>query len=200
MKLKGPLISPFSALATAGLLMALDNRLTMREVGTDKPDEPTQSPASWGTYAGRVFGGSATIAIVVNGSRALAYLCDGSRRGAWLEGSAPGGQLTLTSAAAELTGVYAEGMAAGTITVAGEHWEFGVRAVAVPSGLYRATATVHDTTIVGGWIVLPNGTQVGVLDADGRAGPAPSLDTRSGRSTVDGTEVTAKIVDGSGVL
>jgi hypothetical protein len=216
MKLMGPLISPFSALATAGLLMALDNRLTLRNVGKDRPDGFTQSPASWGAYAGTVFGGSASIAIVVNGGRAVAYLCDGERRGAWLQGPAPGGQLTLTSAAvaaatspggtsptsnpAALIGTYAEGVAAGTITVNDEQWEFGVRAVAAPSGLYRATAIVHDTTIVGGWIVLPDGTQVGVIEADGRLTAAPSVDTRSGSATVDGMEVPARIVDGSGVL
>lgn len=213
MKLKGPLISPLSALATAGLLMALDNRLTVRDVGKDRPDDPTRSSTSWAAYAGAVFGGSASIAIVVNGTRAVAFLCDGERRATWLQGPAPGGQLTLTSAAAEvgapaeagaapagLIGTYAEGVAAGTVNIAGEHWEFGVRAVAAPSGLYRATATVRDATIVGGWIVLPDGVQVGVIAADGRSVAAPRLDTRSGSATVDGVTMAARIVDGSGVL
>lgn len=204
MKLKGPLISPFSALATAGLLMALDNRLTALEVGKERPDDPTRSPTSWGAYAGTVFGGSASIAIVVNGTRAVAFLCDGERRATWLQGAAPGGQLTLTGAAgsppAGLIGTYVEGVAAGTITIAGEHWEFGVRAVAAPSGLYRATATVREATIVGGWIVLPDGAQVGVIAADGGPATAPSLDTRSGSATVDGVTLAARIVDGSDVL
>jgi serine/threonine-protein kinase len=44
--------------------------------------------------------------------------------------------------------------------------------------------------VVGGWIVLPDGTQVGALNVDGQTQPAPALDVESGQATVNGTVVT----------
>jgi hypothetical protein len=46
-----------------------------------------------------------------------------------------------------------------------------------------------------GWIVLPNGDQVGI-DNDGTPAPAPRLDPASGRATVGGVQVTAQPVAG----
>jgi serine/threonine-protein kinase len=66
-----------------------------------------------------------------------------------------------------------------------------------PSGLYRLSAQVRGAKVVGGWIVLADGTQVGVLSVDGQAQPAPQLDTSTGGVVVDGTAATAAPVDGT---
>ncbi len=63
--------------------------------------------------------------------------------------------------------------------------------VAPPSGLYRASAQVRQAKVVGGWIVLPNGSQVGVVDVAGEPTTAPPLDTATLTTTVNDTTVTA---------
>lgn len=77
------------------------------------------------TYAGKVNGASATIAIAVRGGSAIAYLCDGRRTEVWLRGTAAGGRLALTGPGnASLTGRYAPGAAAGSVTARGKRWSF----------------------------------------------------------------------------
>jgi hypothetical protein len=63
-----------------------------------------------------------------------------------------------------------------------------------PNALYRATDTVADTKIDGGWIVLQDDSQVGILRRDGKAGPAPRIDPATGTVTVDGKQLTARPV------
>jgi hypothetical protein len=60
-----------------------------------------------------------------------------------------------------------------------------VYTVKKPSGLYRATADVRGATIKVGWIVLPDGTQVGSLESNPDAAApsataAPPLDVTAG--------------------
>ena len=72
-----------------------------------------------------------------------------------------------------------------------------MKAVAKPSGLYRATATVRNAKVVGGWIVLPDGSQVGVVTVDDVPQPAPAIDPGTGAVTVDGAALTAVPVTGN---
>lgn len=149
-------------------------------------------------WAGSTDGGAATIAISVKDGIAVAYLCDGKRAEAWLQGTAADGKLALTGAkGAKLDGTFGGGKATGTVTAAGKQFTFTAPAVAKPSGLYRAVADVRNAKVVGGWIVLPDGSQVGVLTTNGAPAPAPSLDPATGAVTVDGTPITATPVDGS---
>jgi serine/threonine-protein kinase len=150
------------------------------------------------TWAGTVNGGAATIAISVREGIAVAYLCDGKRVEAWLQGTAAEGKLNLSGPkGATLSGTFGNGKAAGTATAGGKSWTFTAPAVTKPSGLYRAVADVRNAKVVGGWIVLPDGRQVGVVTTDGAAAPAPALDLATGTATVDGTAITAKPVEGS---
>ncbi|ABP54122.1 hypothetical protein [Salinispora tropica] len=145
---------------------------------------PTEAPVN-ATWAGRLTAG--TLAISVQDSVAVAYLCDGAEIEAWLQGTAARGQLDLAGRDGEtLSGTFSEGRASGHITIDNEDLPFTVNAVAAPSGLYRATATVRGAQVDGGWIVLADGTQVGLVTVDGIAQPAPPLDTATGRVTVDG--------------
>jgi hypothetical protein len=150
------------------------------------------------TFAGEVDrGNGASIAIAVHNGQAVAYLCDGHTE-AWLQGDAASAAVALTGANhALITATFAGNRITGTITAAGHTWTFAIGAVAPPSGLYRATAEVRSAKVVGGWIVLPNGRQVGVVDVDGQPGTAAPLDTTTLTSTVEGTSITAAVVDGS---
>jgi serine/threonine-protein kinase len=134
---------------------------------------------------------------VTDGS-AVAYLCDGRQLESWLQGTVAGGRLALTgSGGANLTGALGPAGAAGTVTAAGRTWTFEAPPATRPSGLYRIAATVNGAKVVGGWIVLADGSQVGVVSIDGTPAAAPPLDTSTGAVTVNGTQVTALPVDGT---
>ena len=148
------------------------------------------------TFAGRVTGGGATVAIVMKNGKAVAYVCDGKRTEAWLRGAAGGSQMTLTgSDGSRLTATYGLTKAAGTITASGVKWTFDAPVVHKPSGLWQSTTSVRNAKVTAGWIVLGDGTQVGVATVDGEPKPAPPLDVTDGSATIDGGDVTATPAD-----
>jgi serine/threonine-protein kinase len=146
------------------------------------------------TWAGRVKGGEATVAITAKGGKAIAYVCDGEEIEAWLQGTAAGGRFDLSTrdGTDSLTGTFGDGRAKGTITVGDQDFTFDVAKAKKPSGLYRTTATVRGARLVGGWIVLADGTQVGLATFAGTSVPAPPLDMGSRSATVYGAELTAQ--------
>jgi len=161
---------------------------------------PTTAPPSPGpqvTYAGSAGGGS--IAIAVKDGHAVAYLCDGRTAEAWLQGTvSDSGALTMTGARnASLTGTIAGGIATGTVTAVGRQWTFTARTVTPPSGLYRAAAQVRGAQVVGGWIVLENGEEVGMIDFGDHEESAPPLQGTA--ANLGGTTATAVRLDGSGL-
>jgi hypothetical protein len=172
------------------------------EVSPDVSPEPEESPEPEAdpepvTYVGYVDGGGASVAIIVTGDEAVAYLCDGATVEAWLNGSARDGVLDLSGDGGSLTGSYDSGQAAGQAATEGRYFDFTIEAVAPPEGLYRfADTVVGGAEVQGGWIVLPDGTQVGLLTVDGQTGPAPALDLDTGgdpgRVEVAGTAVTVE--------
>lgn len=146
------------------------------------------------TYAGKVKGGG-SLSVVVKGKSVIAYYCDGKNE-SWLWGALGGSEIQLSNKAGDsLTGTRGGGKITGSLSVAGVTRSFTLPKVAKPSGLYRATATVRGASIVGGWIVLPDGTQVGVLSRDGKPEPAPAIDLSTGTVTIDGTRLVANEPD-----
>jgi hypothetical protein len=155
--------------------------------------KPSPSKELVGVFAGRTGGREATLAIAVKGGRAAAYVCDGRRVEAWLTGTQTAGRLTLRSRSGErLAGTLAGTTVTGTVTLHGRTLRFTIGRAGPPAGLYRAR-TANKATI--GWIVLPDGSQVGI-DNDGTPVPAPPLDPQSGTATVDGSTVTATSITG----
>ena len=165
------------------------------------PTAVTTAPVK-ATYAGRVGGGGGSVAVSIHGSQAIAYVCNGSSVEAWLSGTASGGRLTLTGKnEAVLTGNYDSRRAFGNVSADGITYAFSVYTVKKPSGLYRATADVRGAKIKAGWIVLPDGTQVGSLESDANsatpaATTAPMLDVATGTATFDGVVLHAIPVSG----
>jgi hypothetical protein len=154
---------------------------------TTPPAEPNNAANRKAVYAGRVDGGAATIAVSVKGDKAIAYICDGKRVEQWLSGTVAGNQVTLAgtgnaSLNAEITG----NRLAGTVNAKRKNWTFDIKTVKKPSGLYQAAANVRGAEVVGSWIVLENGEQVGVVSTDGEPGPAQAFDTNTGTVEVEG--------------
>ena len=153
-------------------------------------------------YAGKVQGGGASVAISIHGSQAIAYVCNGSTVEAWLKGTSAGGKVVMTGKNhARLTVAYDTGQVTGNVVAHDTRYSFAVHTVNKPSGLYEATAVVRGATIKAGWIVLPDGTQVGSLESDANsAAPsaiaAPMLDVATGTATFDGVVLHAIPVSG----
>ncbi|NUS24655.1 MAG: hypothetical protein HOV92_10600 [Streptomyces sp.] len=168
---------------------------------TTKPPSPSPSPSKSpipnADYAGRTDDDSSAVAVSLRDGRAIAYFCDGRDKESWLKGDVEDdGTMKLTGkGGAELNGTLKAGKRiSGTVDIGGGHYAFTADKAIKPSGLYRATATVRDAKFDGGWIVLKDGTQVGILDKNGKPSPAPEIDPETGAVTIDGRQFTARPV------
>jgi hypothetical protein len=160
-------------------------------------------------YVAQVNGGGAAVAISVHKGKAVAYVCNGHAVAAWYRGTAAHGKLNLTGKdGATLSVDYGSGKAKGSLTADGVHYSFSapmVRGV-LPTGhrkpgLYEATATVHGVKIKAGWIVLPDGSQVGSVEyfSDSDIPPtaqAPLLNLTTDTAQYDGVTLVASLISG----
>jgi hypothetical protein len=219
MKRSGPLFTLLAGLLL-GLFMLSLNATTgtksassgyREEAPSPTPEKSAASPASTPSpspsasrtpvpdadYAGRTDDDSAAVAVTLRDGRAIAYFCDGHAKESWLKGDVEDdGTMRLTGKhGAELNATLRQGKRIrGTVDVDGGHYAFTADKAKKPSGLYRATATVRGAKIDGGWIVLPNGRQVGILTRAGKPSAAPRIDPETGAVTVDGQQLTARPV------
>lgn len=154
-----------------------------------------------GDYAAQA-GDGAAVAVSVHGNQAVAYVCDGHRVGQWFTGTAKAGKLDLTgTSGARLTVTYRDAKAAGYAVADGKRYTFSAPARHGRYGLYESTAVVHGTRVKVGWIVLPDGYQVGAVQSSpAGAGPsvtpAPELDLATGTAQYDGVVLTATLISG----
>ncbi|WP_328346617.1 hypothetical protein [Micromonospora sp. NBC_00421] len=146
-------------------------------------------------WTGRLDGG-ATIAITVTDGKAKAYVCDGKSLEVWLDGTAADGRMKLTGKqGAVLTGTFANGTASGEMVVGQRRWKFTAKQTKKADPvLYRATAQQRRAGVDGGWIMLPDGSQIGVVTRDGTPVPAPPLDPAFGTTILDGRTLDAQPV------
>jgi hypothetical protein len=153
-------------------------------------------------YAGEVNGGGASVAISIHHGQAIAYVCNGSVIEAWLKGTAVNGHLTMTGKGhARLSATYRTKRAVGHVVAHGVRYTFSAPAVHKPSGLYQAIAVVRGAKIKAGWIVLPDGTQVGSLEPNADAAApsakrAPMLDVTTGTAHDGSTVLVATPISG----
>jgi hypothetical protein len=161
---------------------------------TEPPPPPAPAFPAEVVYAGRAAGSKLAIAVAVKGDEATAYLCDGAKVEAWLRGTAVDGTVNLKNkdGGATLTGELVDVTLNGAVKLAGASQRFSLAVAPAPAGLYRG----EDGTTTLGWIVLPDGTQVGIARSASGAAPAPALDPAKGAVTVGGTRVTAEKVSG----
>ncbi|MGW6261432.1 hypothetical protein [Streptomyces sp. NPDC055085] len=165
------------------------------------PSKPSSSPAVRpvpdADYAGRTDDDSSAVAVSLRKGKAIAYFCDGHDKESWLKGDVGSdGAMKLTGrGGAELNGTLDDGRRIrGTVDLGGHRYGFTAGRAVKPSGLYRATSTVRGAKIDGGWIVLPGGRQVGVVDRDGTPSKAPAIDPETGAVTIDGHRIVARPV------
>jgi hypothetical protein len=172
---------------------------------TSGPTLPSESKTTLAdttraTYVGPTRTGRASIAIAVRDGKAIAYACDGHRLESWLAGTVTAGKIDMRGKKdkkAQVEGMIDGDRLVGSGVVGGREIAFVVRRVERPHGLYRFASRVENAMIVGGWIVLADGRQVGVVSTDGVPATAGTLDPSTGAVTVNGTPVVAGSVDGS---
>ncbi|MFI6465205.1 hypothetical protein [Streptomyces sp. NPDC050528] len=158
---------------------------------------PSKPPVANANYAGRTDDDAASVAVSVRNGKAVAYFCDGRYKEAWLRGRVNnnGGMKLTAPNGAVLDGRIEQGKKiTGTVKDEGRPYTFTAAKAVKPSGLWRATAKVRGAKIDGGWIVLPNGRQTGIVTRDGKATSAPRIDPETGAVTVDGQQLTAQPV------
>ncbi|NGO12470.1 hypothetical protein G5C60_33895 [Streptomyces sp. HC44] len=169
-----------------------------KTTASPSPSKSTPSPSAPGNadYAGRTDDDSSAVAVSLRDGRAIAYFCDGRDQESWLKGDVEAdGSMRLTSQkGGVLTGELKGSRISGTVDMGQQEYGFTADKALKPSGLYRATESVRGAEVDGGWIVLPDGQQVGILKRDGRPSAAPRIDPETGAVTVDGQQLTARPV------
>ena len=147
-------------------------------------------------YAAHLADDAGTLYIAVRDVTVIAYICDGRRLEAWFKGTANSGRIRLTSkAGGRINATYDADTAVGTVAVGGAKTEFTLLLASGKAGLYKSLTKVNGARIKGSWIVLADGTQVGVLTINDIPRPAPSLDTANGTAVVKGEAVDTTRVD-----
>ncbi|WP_328938887.1 hypothetical protein OG288_32840 [Streptomyces tauricus] len=157
---------------------------------------PSRSAVPDGDYAGRTDDDSSAVAVTLRDGKAVAYFCDGRDQESWLKGDveSDGGMRLTNKKGQVLTGTLAGKRIRVTVDMGQRNYGFTADRSLKPNALYRATDTVADTEIDGGWVLLQDDSQVGILKRDGRASPAPRIDPETGAVTVDGERLTARPV------
>ncbi|MEV1022731.1 hypothetical protein [Streptomyces sp. NPDC050264] len=213
MKRAGPLYTLFAGLALAVIMLSLNATTGDRSASfagapaatttpapsaspTRTASSPSSSPSAKTSYAGRTDDDTAAVSVSVRGDKAVAYFCDGRSKESWLKGSVEDdGSMKLSGRhGAELEGKLADARIRGTVRIEDRPYGFTAKKAVKPSGLYRATAQVRGAKIDGGWIVLPDGRQVGIVRRDDEPSAAPRIDPETGAVTVDGEPLNARPV------
>ena len=188
------------ALVAAACVFALAACGGSSDTSSASPGAAASSPGGSGpatearptTHAGRVEGSDAYVAVRRLGGDVIAYICDGDGIVQWFRGRTSGDRVSLTNArGAVLEASFGGSGFVGEVQLADRRLSFSAAPVQAPAGLYRSEEQLGDTRRVGGWIVLPDGTQRGAVQTGTQTAPAPALDPGTATATVGGTTVQA---------
>jgi hypothetical protein len=147
------------------------------------------SPA---VYVGRDAARRTSVAVAVRDGKVAAYVCDGKSVESWLTGTAVGTTATLTTGGDRLVVEVSTRGLHVTGAVHGRTVDVTAVLASAPAGLYRLDPA-NGTTV--GWIIQPDGTQVGLLSRAGVVVPAPVL-VPGQAVTLDGRPAYPKEVSG----
>jgi hypothetical protein len=186
--------SPSAAAPTTAGSSSLQPTETAAETPTASASETAEDTfPEQVVYAGRAEDSQGAIAVAVLGGQAAAYFCDGRNVEAWFRGTVEGGNISLKSKSGATLNAELDGHEIkGTVQVENDTVEFEIDEAKRPAGLYRARGS--KTTI--GWIVLPDGSQVGIQTTGPDSSAAPRLDPEDPQVTVDGESLDAAPVNG----
>ena len=200
-----PASAPTSASATSpeAASNAAPGTAPAATASTHQADVPPKAD-----YVAQVNGGGAAVAISVDAGQAVAYICNGHGVAAWYRGTAAAGGLHLTGKnGARLNVEYRTGRATGSIMADGTKYTFSapvvgnVRPGRRRPGLYEATGVVDGVSVKAGWVVLPNGGQLGSVEYDPSSAvpptaQAPALNLTTGTAQYDGITLVASLISG----
>ena len=188
----GPSAAPTTGAATSPSPQPTKTAVATSSVSASESVEDNKFPEKV-VYAGRTDDGSATIAVAVLGDQAAAYLCDGRSVESWFRGTVEGADISLKSKSGSTLEATLDGdHIKGTVEIKNDTQKFEINEANKPAGLYRARGS--KTTI--GWIVLEDGSQVGVQTTGTDSSAAPQLDPENPQVTVDGESLNAALVNG----
>ena len=188
----GPSAAPTTGAATSPSPQPTKTAVATSSVSASESVEDNKFPEKV-VYAGRTDDGSATIAVAVLGDQAAAYLCDGRSVESWFRGTVEGADVSLKSkSGATLEATLDGDHIKGTVEIKNDTQKFEINEANKPAGLYRARGS--KATI--GWIVLEDGSQVGVQTTGTDSSAAPQLDPENPQVTVDGESLNAALVNG----
>ena len=188
----GPSAAPTTGAATSPSPQPTKTAVATSSVSESESVEDNKFPEKV-VYAGRTDDGSATIAVAVLGDQAAAYLCDGRSVESWFRGTVEGADISLRSKSGSTLEATLDGdHIKGTVEIKNDTQKFEINEANKPAGLYRARGS--KTTI--GWIVLEDGSQVGVQTTGTDSSAAPQLDPENPQVTVDGESLNAALVNG----
>jgi hypothetical protein len=187
-----PSAAPASASASSASAQPTETAVSSPSPAASKSAEESKFPHKV-VYAGHTKDHSGAIAIAVLGNQAAAYFCDGRSVESWLRGSVKGADLSLKSKdGATLQATLNGNHVKGSLRIKKDTLKFEINEAKKPAGLYRARGS--KTTI--GWIVLEDGSEVGVQTAGADSTAAPKLNPENPQVTVDGENLDAAPVNG----
>lgn len=163
------------------------------------PSSTPQPAISEAVFTGRSSGNEMTIAVGVKDGRAAGYICDGKKVEAWLEGEISENRLTLhgRDASNGVTATVNQQALLGSVTEGGTTLPFSAQLTTGQAGLYQSRRVVDGITTRIGWIVLPDGTQVGIRNNGGTRTPAPPLNPATTQARDGGQTIQAERVSGA---
>jgi len=132
--------------------------------GGGDDNETTEDKTISGSFAGKVAGSEAYVAIVAGrGGKVLAHVTDGEWSVDWVDGVATGETASLSNeGGATLDAKFSRRGVTGSFTrPQTPTLSFAAVPVKTPAGLYRAVEDFADGRYVGGWVVLGDGTERG---------------------------------------
>ena len=188
----GPSASPATASASSPPSQPTETTVASPSLSASERIEDSKFPHKV-VYTGRTRDSSAAIAVAVLGDQAAAYFCDGRNVESWFSGMVGGENLSLKSKGgatlqARLDGDHVK----GSVQVKSDTLRFEINEAEKPAGLYRARGS--KTTI--SWIVLEDGSEVGIQTTDSGSTPAPELNPQNPQVPVDGENLDVKAING----